>query len=56
LEREEIKRVRESVQRGRPYGAGPWIERAVVALGLAHTLRNSGRPRKPAERIVAATG
>src|SRR5205814_1809048 len=37
-----------SVNRGRPYGDSAWVQRAARRLGLAHTLRPPGRPRRTA--------
>ena len=42
----EEEALRESVRRGRPYGADPWQRRTAGRLGLAHTFRPRGRPRK----------
>jgi putative transposase len=43
----ELEALRLSVTRGRPYGGAAWRARTVAALGLEHTLRGRGRPRKP---------
>jgi putative transposase len=42
----EVKRLRTSVQRGRPYGDEAWARRTAKELGLEHTFRKAGRPRK----------
>jgi putative transposase len=42
----ELTRLRQSVQRGCPFGEGAWFERTVRSLGLEITLRPQGRPRK----------
>lgn len=42
----ELEAVRRSVSRGQPYGSRTWLERTVVRLRLASTLRPRGRPRK----------
>jgi putative transposase len=42
----ELAAVRYSVQRGTPFGAEPWQEQMAERLGLKHTLRRRGRPRK----------
>ena len=42
----EIKAVRSSVNRGRPYGASIWQQRVAKRLGLESTFRSRGRPRK----------
>ena len=38
--------VRHSVERGSPFGTGPWVQRVAALLGLESTLRPRGRPRK----------
>lgn len=35
-----------SLERGRPYGDEPWVERIVNRFDLQHTLRREGRPLK----------
>jgi len=42
----EVKRLRESIQRGRPYGTLPWMLNAAKELGLESSLRPRGRPKK----------
>lgn len=42
---EELDRLRESANRGRPFGDEAWTARTAEALGLTHTLRGPGRPR-----------
>lgn len=42
----ELQAVRRSIQRGSPFGDGPWSEQAVRQLGLQSTLRPRGRPLK----------
>jgi putative transposase len=42
----ELKAIRRSVNRGRPYGEDSWIEKCAEQLGLEFTLRPRGRPRK----------
>ena len=42
----ELEALRLSMARGRPYGSVRWQARTVAALGLEHTLRHRGRPRK----------
>ena len=42
----EQEAIRQSVKRSRPYGDPAWQARTAGALGLEHTLRNRGRPRK----------
>jgi putative transposase len=43
----ELAAVRQSIDRGRPYGGTAWSERSVRRLGLETTLRPRGRPKKP---------
>lgn len=42
----EVKRMRESIRRGRPYGEASWVKRVAGRLGLESSLRPRGRPRK----------
>jgi len=44
----ELERMRlETCEfRGRPYGEDAWVKRTVAKLGLQHTVRPQGRPRK----------
>jgi putative transposase len=42
----EAARVQRSIERGVPLGEAKWVRRAIVRLGLAHTERPEGRPRK----------
>lgn len=42
----ELKAVRASLQRGRPFGSDEWQNETAKQLGLEHTLRSRGRPRK----------
>jgi len=42
----ELEAVRRSVARGCPYGNTGWQERTARRLGLEHTLRRRGRPKK----------
>jgi putative transposase len=42
----ESNRMRLSMERGRPYCDDEWVRRTVKALGLEHTVRPEGRPRK----------
>jgi hypothetical protein len=50
----ELRRVRVSLDRGRPYGDGEWIKRTASELSLGHTIRPEGRPSssKPNEPVV----
>ena len=45
---EELGALRRSVMRGRPFGSASWAKRTAASLGLNHTLRPRGRPRKDA--------
>jgi len=49
LAQEKVEAIRAAVNRGRPYGDDEWITAAVARLGLEHTLREAGRPRKRRE-------
>jgi len=42
--------VRQSAQRGRPFGTPAWTARIVQRLGLESTVRPRGRPRKDAKK------
>lgn len=48
----ELESLRCSVQRGRPYGAGMWLEDAVRKHGLGRTLTPRGRPKRSLETRV----
>ena len=43
---EQVKRLRESIQRGRPYGTLPWMTKTAQEPGLESSLRPRGRPKK----------
>ena len=45
----ELEDVRQSVNRGTPYGSAAWASRMAAALGLTASLRPRGRPRKEME-------
>ena len=48
----ELKAVRTSVDRSRPFGSQEWTEKIAERFGMWHTIRPAGRPRrrrKPAE-------
>lgn len=48
----ELVRLQVSIERSRPFGDDAWIKRTAGRLGLEHTLRSQGRPRKePTTRI-----
>jgi len=42
----ELARLRQSVNRGTPFGSPAWIERTARTMGLESTTRPRGRPRK----------
>jgi len=42
----ELEALRRSVQRGQPFGSDEWVARTIAKLGLQHTVRPQGRPRK----------
>jgi REP-associated tyrosine transposase len=42
----ELEALRRSVQRGCPFGTGMWQQQMAARLGLEHTLRPVGRPKK----------
>lgn len=42
----ELKALRESIRRGRPYGPPDWVAATAAELGLEPSLRPRGRPRK----------
>lgn len=46
----ELEQLRQSVNRGTPYGSTAWIHRAASQLGLETSLRPRGRPRKRGEK------
>jgi len=46
----ELKAVRESVIRGRPFGTETWQKRTAKRLGLEFSMRPRGRPRKKAKK------
>ncbi len=41
--------MRVSLARGRPYRADDWVMQTVSQLGLQHTVRPEGRPRKASQ-------
>ena len=43
---QELDGLRNSVNRGQPYGSDSWLERIVRQLGLSSTMRPRGRPRR----------
>jgi len=44
--RAELERLRIATQRGRPFGADPWLEEMVRRFDLGSTLRPRGRPKQ----------
>jgi putative transposase len=42
----ELAAIRRSIARGQPYGGERWCEKVTRQLGLQHTFRPRGRPRK----------
>jgi putative transposase len=42
----DLQRLRDSVDRGRPFGSDDWTRRTAEQLGLESTLRGRGRPKK----------
>jgi putative transposase len=42
----DLRRLRHSVLRGRPYGGEAWTGETAIRLGLESCLRPQGRPRK----------
>ncbi len=53
----ELEALRRFVRRGCPFGSLAWQKRMAATLGLAHTLRRLGRPRKasPRHRLTKLT-
>ena len=46
----ELEGLRNSVNRGRPYGSEMWAAETIATLGLESTVRPRGRPRKEGEK------
>jgi putative transposase len=46
----ELEALRQSVHRNQPFGSAHWTQRTAKRLGLEHTLRSRGRPRKEAKQ------
>lgn len=46
----ELRALRESISRGRPFGSESWQRRTAKQLGLESSLRARGRPRKDAKK------
>src|SRR5262249_47468065 len=49
LSRKDLQALRDSVNRGRPFGGEDWPRRAARRLGLEFTFRPRGRPKKAAQ-------
>jgi hypothetical protein len=45
----ELDQIRDSVNRGTPYGSADWVSRMAFQLGLGASLRPRGRPGKEIE-------
>lgn len=45
----ELAAIRRAVQRGQPFGGEAWREKVTKQLGLEHSFRPRGRPRKEPE-------
>lgn len=52
----ELTRMRESVNRGRPYGHEAWQHSTAVRLGLESSLRARGRPGQDAVKRLEIAG
>ena len=54
LPRRTLAELQTSVTRGRPFGDAAWIQGTAKRLGLTHTMRDRGRPKKepPDERAT----
>jgi putative transposase len=50
----ELAALRRCLRRGCPYGSQAWCEAKVQELGLEHTIRRQGRPRKNASQAAPA--
>ena len=48
----DLQRLRQSVERGRPYGEEAWTQETASRLGLESSLRSRGRPRKAGGKLV----
>ena len=46
----QVERLRESIQRGRPYGSERWVKATAKKLGAQSSLRDPWRPRKRQKR------
>jgi putative transposase len=46
----KVQMIRTAIERDRPLGNEAWVRRMAAKLGLEHTLRPRGRPRKQGQR------
>jgi REP-associated tyrosine transposase len=46
MERKQLEQIRTSLARDRPLGQIDWVKTAARKLGMEHTLRSRGRPKK----------
>jgi len=51
----EARSVRLCIARNRPFGGEVWPQQMAARLGLTHTLRPEGRPRKRQAGVESAT-
>ena len=49
-----MQRLHVSRDRGRPFGDDKWTQQMVRKLGLTHTMRGEGRPKKPSAGKAAS--
>jgi putative transposase len=56
LTAKELGRLRVSIERGQPYGGDGWVRQTVKQLGLEHTVRPEGRPRKESQPVNDMNG
>ena len=52
----EMRRLRQALDRGRPFGDETWAKRAATELGLEASLRPRGRPKKGSGGVEKGTG
>jgi putative transposase len=45
----ELEQIRQSVNKGHPFGSETWQRKTAAGLGLESTLRKPGRPKKKRE-------
>jgi hypothetical protein len=48
----ELPAIRRCAHRGQPFGSDKWTAKAASQIGLEHTFRPRGRPKKPANAGV----